>query len=549
MGKKMWLQFTEAAKRQFAKKGVQIGLGVFVLVLLFFGIWGRMVFSKTNLIRDYVAARSDQSGDPFENIKGYLVWADTKEKVTNDDVKYAKYSPISKQQADELKEELERADESDDYYVERVGTRFFFFPDYRIAMKPMSLTIKTNLPNMDVLLNQKRLAASDSEDFSVTVDRLPIADDYTASISGRYNDKTVELSKSYDGENPVLDLFVTFKNFTVNSNLTDGDLYFGETKVAALANGTYQVEDYPVTDSADAYVKKTFEDGNLESNKQPLADIAEGGTVDLNVDNLLDETGAVQHLQTVFDQLSAYAETKQDPSNVTAVFEKGTDNDFYKALKESVADKLENDRRKASDFTVSDVTLNSLEQVGKESYLLNFAVSYAFYYDKATDTDKSSYGNIVQALTGQLTLKKSDSGYLVAQEGQKNLTVTWEDNQVQADPDLPEGLLGSWEAKQSDKTISLTFAEDGTVTKTIDYKSNKKEDRTVTAVISSLETVADSTYRYVYEAGSDPSAFVAADSLDDPDNSQYGFKLEDSKLTLLIWEDGKEKTDLTLKKK
>ncbi|AND78518.1 hypothetical protein [Streptococcus pantholopis] len=86
------------------------------------------------------------------------------------------------------------------------------------------------------------------------------------------------------------------------------------------------------------------------------------------------------------------------------------------------------------------------------------------------------------------------------------------------------------------------------MTKTIDYKSNKKEDRTVTAVISSLETVADSTYRYVYEAGSDPSAFVAADSLDNPDNSQYGFKLEDSKLTLLIWEDGKEKTDLTLKK-
>ncbi|AND78517.1 hypothetical protein [Streptococcus pantholopis] len=93
------------------------------------------------------------------------------------------------------------------------------------------------------------------------------------------------------------------------------------------------------------------------------------------------------------------------------------------------------------------MTLNSLEQVGKESYLLNFAVSYAFYYDKATDLDKNSYGNIVQALTGQLTLKKSDSAYLVAQEGQKNLTVTWEDNQVQADPDLPEGLLGSWEAK------------------------------------------------------------------------------------------------------
>ncbi|MGT2946135.1 zinc ribbon domain-containing protein [Streptococcus chenjunshii] len=549
MGKKLWLRLTETAGTLFARKGVQISLGVLVILLLLFSVWGRMVFSKTNLIKDYVAARSDKSGDAFENIKGYLVWADTKEQVTNDDVKYAKYSAISDKEAQQLEEELGKADESDDYYITRVGTRFLFFPDYRIAMKPMSLTVKTNLPNMDVLLNQKRLAFSDSEDYSVTVDRLPVSDNYTASISGNYNGKPVELSKSYDGENQVLDLHISFKNFTVNSNLTDGDLYFGETKVASLADGTYQVEDYPVTDSVDAYVKKTFEDGDLESNKLPLAEIAEGSTVDLNVDNLLDETGAVQYLQTVFDQLTAYAETKQDSNNLSAIFEKGAANDFYKGLKDSVADKLEKDSRKASNFSISDLTLNSLEQIGKDSYLLDFSVAYAFYYDKATDTEKSTYGNIVQALTGQLTLKKTDSGYLVSQSGQKNLTVTWEDNQVEADPDLPDGLLGSWEAKQSDKTISITFAEDGTVTKTIDYKDSNKEDKTVTAVIESVETAGDNTYRYTYESGSDPSAFVAADTVEDADKYQYGVKLNGSKLTLLIWEDGKEKTDLTLKKK
>ena len=66
----------------------------------------------------------------------------------------------------------------------------------------MSLTIKTNINQVDVLLNEKKVAVSDSEDYTLTLERLPIAD-YTASISGTYNGKSVELSKAYDGENSL----------------------------------------------------------------------------------------------------------------------------------------------------------------------------------------------------------------------------------------------------------------------------------------------------------------------------------------------------------
>ena len=62
----------------------------------------------------------------------------------------------------------------------------------------------------------------------MTFERLPIAD-YTASISGN-NGKPVELSKAYDGENNLLDLSVSFKSFKVTSNLTDGELYFDDTR-------------------------------------------------------------------------------------------------------------------------------------------------------------------------------------------------------------------------------------------------------------------------------------------------------------------------------
>lgn len=128
---------------------------------------------------------------------------------------------------------MQDAGASDNQYVKKVGQKFLIFPNYRIALKPLNLTIKTNVNKVDILLNKKKVAVSDSEDYSVTLERLPIAD-YTASISGKYNGKPVELSKAYDGENNLLDLSVSFKSFKVTSNLTDGELYFDDTRVGTF---------------------------------------------------------------------------------------------------------------------------------------------------------------------------------------------------------------------------------------------------------------------------------------------------------------------------
>lgn len=108
------------------------------------------------MIRDYVSAYQ-KSGDTFDNIKGYIVWADNNEKVTTDEAKYATFSKLSKTEADKLSSELEKADASDDAYVKKIGRKFLIFPNYRIALKPLNLTIKTNVNKVDVLLNKRKL--------------------------------------------------------------------------------------------------------------------------------------------------------------------------------------------------------------------------------------------------------------------------------------------------------------------------------------------------------------------------------------------------------
>ncbi|WP_223200888.1 TcaA 3rd/4th domain-containing protein, partial [Listeria monocytogenes] len=105
-------------------------------------------------------------------------------------------------------------------------------------------------------------------------------------LEGTSDGKEIKLKKDYDGKNQTIDLSVAFKSFTVTSNLMDGNLYFGDNRIAKLKDGSHSVENYPVTDGSKAYIKKVFNDGEITSHKQKLISIADNQTIKLDVDGL-----------------------------------------------------------------------------------------------------------------------------------------------------------------------------------------------------------------------------------------------------------------------
>ena len=526
----------EKLKKTMKQKKFWIPTAVLSLLLLIFIIWGSFYYSKFYAIERYVAAYQ-ASGNTFENIKGYLVWSDTGEQVTSDEAKYTNFTALNHSEAKQLTKELQAANASAERFVKRVGNRWLIFTDYKIALKPLSLNIKTNVDKVDILLNGKKVSTSDSDDYNVTVDRLPVAD-YTASISGLYKNKKLELSKVFDGKNTILDLTVTFKSFTVTSNLLDGDLYFDDTRVATLSDGRCEVADYPLTNSAQVYVKKTYSDGDMNSNKKTLSDIADGATVELNAEGLLTEESAGKILVSAFDQLIAYLNQGQDPSGLSSVFESGSANAFYKGLKESIASKMQTDKRTATSLTIPSILLNAMTQVGKDSYVIDFSARYDFYYDKSTDIVNNTQGDIIQDLSGQLTLKKSGQNYLISQSGQKAITVVKEDNQVKAISVFPEKLLGSWSGKHDGALVSMSFKADGSVSTTIDYIDDKLTDTTHTAKVTKLEEKNNGLYRYLYDDGTDVSAFVTGGIGGVGVKYAYGVKINGDTITPVIWQTG-----------
>ena len=115
-------------KHTLKRKKVWIPSVIVGVLLLVFVVWGSSHYSKKQVIRDYVAAYQ-KSGDTFDNIKGYIVWADNNEKVTTDEAKYATFTKLSTSEADKLSRDLINADASDDAYVKKIGRKFLIFPN------------------------------------------------------------------------------------------------------------------------------------------------------------------------------------------------------------------------------------------------------------------------------------------------------------------------------------------------------------------------------------------------------------------------------------
>ncbi|MBJ8350180.1 zinc ribbon domain-containing protein [Streptococcus zalophi] len=525
----------ETLRTFLKKKKVKISLLIASILIFILGVAGFSYYSKDASIDRYITARG-KDGDVFENIKPYIVWADDNTIISMNDAKYTTFTKLENQEEkDALKKELQEADASANLYVKSVGSKFGIFPDYKIAVKPMSLTIKTNVNKMDILLNDKKVVQSNSDDYSVTLDKLPVAD-YKASISGFYKGKKVDISKSYDGVENTIDLSVRFKTFKVKSNITAGELYFSDRRIGSLKDGEFDVSEYPTSDSVDVYVKKQFPDGDLISNKVAMSDIADNAVVELNSDKALDVEKAGQVLVESFNKLLVYYSSGQDAADIATVFENGANNDYYKLLKDSIKAKTQTDPRRASSLSIPEIVINSVTQVGVDSYALNYSTTYDYYYDVSTDSKNGTTGHLYQSLIGEAVIKVTKDGMIFAKGGHIPLALVSENNQVKRPGIFPKQLIGIWQVKDKDYTATLTFAEDGTVSKKTVFNDKIKKDEIGTAKVEELIETGENTYRFKYASGADVTTFTILPGLGGVNIVyDYGIIIKENEINLVLW--------------
>lgn len=398
-------QPTKAADKSWPK-GKKILTALMLLFLLVLGagyIYGNQYFSREAVAERYLKAANHS----FTKALAFEVWSDTEKPIKKSELTYRNSEENRTLKMDDLT--------SDYRQLKNVGRKFLIFPDWRVAVKPVSATVSVNTKGLELFVNHKRIAKTDSNSYTKTISRLyPGAYNFVAK--GVISGQKLEVSSEETITNNIkVNLNVKYLNFQVNSNLTDGDLYVGSRKIGKLHDGKYKVSKLAVTDASKIYVQKSFPGKSpLKSETQSIEDIYDGDTVTLDADGVLDRDTADSLITEAYRKMSSYSSSQTTPDNLDDVFTSGNNNKFYQEVKNTIDTNTTGAKNRSADsITFSDVDVTKVTQTGPTTFSVEFTVIYDFYY--GYNSEHKTSGDIIQKLSWSALVeyvgnsKKNDS--------------------------------------------------------------------------------------------------------------------------------------------
>lgn len=365
-----------------SKKIVMIA-GIVVAVLALTGYsFGSYYYSRGQVAKRYETAAKKSFKDSLE----YQVWSDTKKEIKTSEVKYTD----TKNTTTYSKSQLMSGER-----MQKVGRQFLIFPKWRVVVDPGTVDLTVNTADLNLTINGVSYGTTDGNNYTAELKHL-YPGTYNFVASGKVNDQDITVSSEENVTSRTeVNLSVKYLSFTVKSNLKDGDLYVGGTKVGTLSSGKLDVNKVAVAGSSAVYVKKNFDDGSsIKTETLSIKKISEGQTVTLDADGVLDRDTADRLLTAAYSKFGSYASNHNTtPDGVSDIFLNGTDDTMYKDV---IADIDKNTtgakNRSADSITFSDVDLTDVVQTGEKTFKVTFTAVYDFYY--GYDSKFKSSGDI-----------------------------------------------------------------------------------------------------------------------------------------------------------
>ena len=372
------------AKPAMAKsKKILMIAGIVVAVLALTGYsFGSYYYSRGQVAERYETAAKKSFKDSLE----YQVWSDTKKEIKTSEVKYTD----TKNTTTYSKSQLMSGER-----MQKVGRQFLIFPKWRVVVDPGTVDLTVNTADLNLTINGVSYGTTDGNNYTAELKHL-YPGTYNFVASGKVNDQDITVSSEENVTSRTeVNLSVKYLSFTVKSNLKDGDLYVGGTKVGTLSSGKLDVNKVAVAGSSAVYVKKNFDDGSsIKPETLSIKKISEGQTVTLDADGVLDRDTADRLLTAAYGKFGSYASNHNTtPDGVSDIFLNGTDDTMYKDV---IADIDKNTtgakNRSADSITFSDVDVTDVVQTGEKTFKVTFTAVYDFYY--GYDSKFKSSGDI-----------------------------------------------------------------------------------------------------------------------------------------------------------
>lgn len=380
--------FKPARKPMSTAKKILIAIVVVIIAAGAAGyMYGSQYFSQQAVAERYLQA---VKAEPSKAIEEYEVWSDTKAPITKNDIRYLNVDQRQSVKSDDL---------LDDGNMVQAGNQFLVFPNWKVAVKPVSATIAVNTKGLSVSLNGKEVEKSTGDSYKKTLNHL-YPGTYTFTAKGKVEGQDVEVSSEEKlTKNTNVDLNVKYLSFTVQSNLSDGDVYVGSKKVGTLQDGRLDINRLAVTSAASVYVQKGFSDSDsVKSETYSIGDIYDGDTITVDAKGILDRDVANDVVESAYYKLQSYASSHTTPDGLNDVFSGGVNNKFYADVKNTIDTNTTGAKvRSADSISFKDVDVTKVTQTGPKTYSVEFTVVYDFYYRYSSE--QKSSGDITQTLS------------------------------------------------------------------------------------------------------------------------------------------------------
>ncbi|MCL2654751.1 MAG: hypothetical protein FWD65_03520 [Coriobacteriia bacterium] len=343
----------------------------------------------TRYVADY-----NKKGGLGSTLQDWYVWADTKKPVKAADI--------------EVKPELPKSVVATSLLpgtsMKKTGNKFLIFPDYKVVVMPQNLTVRANTAGLTLSVGQKELGASTSADYSTSVARL-FPGTYEVFAKGTVNQEQVDISQIAEltSGSTEANFALTFITFHLYSNLTNGDVYVGSSKIGSLTKGDYKFTNIPVLAGQELQVRKEFADGLVKTGTITIDSIEDGSSVYLNWSQKLSMDAATSLFGSAVEDFSALAYSGSSNNNdLGQIFDGGAANPLYQLFSKDITNKTTPLKGYTpSSISLSGLNVNSITQTGVNTYNVAWSLQWDFGFYSVTNSDntKEAYGDYYQVFS------------------------------------------------------------------------------------------------------------------------------------------------------
>lgn len=358
------------------KKLVLIGLGVIIVALICFFVWGNNYYSQNNQINRIAKSLSNTN----DNASTVITTSDPNLKVNSKSVKSLQlYFENNKDILNTVVNKLEHDSSISGMKLVQQGNYWLFFPKYKLDVPAAYATIETNHANSYIYVDGKNVGKAKGGNGSYSKNVGPYFPgihtfQVKTTVNGR-NLQTNEDQAAIWGNDNEEEMTITTATFKVKSLANATVLLDGKDEGNLDSNGELKFKDYPITKGLELQVQANVNGKLITSKKMNVYKQIEeddNATLSPKFAGLISKDDAQSLLSQAFDQ--SLATSDQGAS----LYQNQESNSDFKQVKK-MFDGFNKDDNNLSYTT--DVTIKSIMPDGNGKSDVSYDVKYLFDRD------------------------------------------------------------------------------------------------------------------------------------------------------------------------